>query len=65
MLEIRLKIIPYITNIKKPINIADKIKFKFALEIIPRRATDPAGGWSYQNNCPKAIAFATAIPQEK
>ena len=65
MLEIRLKIIPHITNIKEPINIGNKIKLKFALEITPRRATAPAGGWRQRNNCPKAIANATAIPQEK
>ena len=50
---------------KEPINIGDKIKFKFALEITPRRATAPAGGWRLRNNCPKAIVIATAIPQEK
>ena len=44
MLKIRLKIIPHITNIEEPINIGDKIKFKFALEITPRRVTPPAGG---------------------
>ena len=65
MFEIRLKIIPHITNIKEPINTGEKIKFKFALEITPRRATAPAGGWRQRNNCPKAIAIATAIPQEK
>ena len=65
MLEIRLKINPHITNINEPINTGDKIKFKFALEITPRRATAPAGGWRHRNNCPKAIAIATAIPQEK
>ena len=55
----------HITNIKEPINTGEKIKFKFALEITPRRATAPAGGWRQRNNCPKAIAIATAIPQEK
>ena len=65
MLEIRLKIIPHITNIKELINTGDKIKFKFALEITPIRATAPAGGCRQRNNCPKAIAIATAIPHEK
>ena len=65
MLEIRLKITPNITNIKDPIYTGDKIKFKFAFEIIPRRATAPAGGWRQWNNCLKAIEIATAIPQEK
>ena len=65
MLKILLKITPHITNIKEPINTGDKIKFKFALEIMPRRATALAGGWRQRNNCPKAIAIATAIPQEK
>ena len=65
MLEIRLKIIPHITNIKEPINIGEKTKFKFALEITPRRATAPALGWRQRNNCPKAIAIETASPQEK
>ena len=65
LLEIRLKIIPHITNIEEPINIGDKIKFKFALEITPRKETAPAGGWRQRNNYPKAIAIATAIPQEK
>ena len=64
-LEIRLKIIPHITNIKETNNIGDKIKYKFALEITPRRATAPSGGWRQRSNCPKAIAIATAIPQEK
>ena len=65
MLKILLKITPHITNIKEPINTGDKIKFKFALEKTPTRATAPAGGWRQRNNCPKAIAIATAIPQEK
>ena len=59
-----IKIIPYITNIKEPINTGKK-KFKFALKISPRRATSPAGGWRQRKNCPKAIAIATAIPQDK
>ena len=60
-----LKIIPHINNIKEFTNIGDKIKFKFSLEIIPRRATAPAGGWRQRDYCPKAIAIATAIPKEK
>ena len=43
-LEMRLQIIPLITNTKELINIGDKIKFIFALEIRARRATAPAGG---------------------
>ena len=65
MRKIRLKIIPHINKIKEPINTGDKIKFSFALEITPRRATATAGGWRQRNNCPKAIAIATAIPQAK
>ena len=65
MLEIRLKIVPHLTNIRESINTGDKIKFKFALEITPRRATAPAGGCRQRNNYPKAIAIVTAIPQEK
>ena len=60
-----LKIISHINNIKEFTNIGDKIKFKFSLEIIPRRATAPAGGWRQRDYCPKAIAIATAIPKEK
>tara|TARA_Y100000589_G_C26801647_1_gene485997 strand:- start:380 stop:577 length:198 start_codon:yes stop_codon:yes gene_type:complete len=65
LLEILLKIIPQITNIKEPIYTGDKIKFKSALKITPRRASAPAGGCRQRNNCPKVIAIATAIPQEK
>ena len=54
-----------ISNNKEPSNIGDKIKFKFALEITPSRSTAPPGEWRQRNNCPKAIAIATAIPQEK
>ena len=32
------------TNNVEPSNTGDKIKFKFALEITPSRATAPAGG---------------------
>ena len=56
---------PHIVNTIEPSNTGDKIKFRFAFEITPRRATAPAGGWRQRNNCPKAIAIATAIPQEK
>ena len=65
MLKIRLKLIPQITKTVEPSNTGDKIKFRFALEKTPTRATAPAGGWRQRNNCPKAIAIATAIPQEK
>ena len=61
----RLKITPHTTSTKEPRNTGDKIKYKFALVITPRRATAPEGGWRQRNNCPKAIAIATAIPQEK
>tara|TARA_B100000212_G_scaffold320306_1_gene278048 strand:+ start:340 stop:606 length:267 start_codon:yes stop_codon:yes gene_type:complete len=61
----RLKIIPQITNIREPIYTGDKRKFKFSLEITPRRATAPAGGCWQQNNYPKAMAITTASQQEK
>ena len=60
-----LKIIPQITNITNPINTGNKTKFKFSLEIKPRRATAPAVGWIQRNNFPKAMAIATTSPQEK
>tara|TARA_B100000963_G_C22416845_1_gene575844 strand:- start:622 stop:753 length:132 start_codon:yes stop_codon:yes gene_type:complete len=43
LLKIGLKLIPKITNTTEPSNTGDKIKFKFALEITPRRAKAPAG----------------------
>ena len=54
-----------ITNTREASNTGDKTKFKFALKITLRRAKAPAGGWRLRNNCPKAIAIATASPQEK
>ena len=56
---------PKINNNVEPSNTGDKIKFKFALEITPTKATALAGGWGQRKICPKAIAIATAIPQEK
>ena len=40
----RLKIIAHITNNEEPKSTGEKIKFKFALEITPSRATAPEGG---------------------
>ena len=40
----RLKIITQITNTVEPSNTGEKTKYKFALEITPRRATAPDGG---------------------
>ena len=55
----------HMSKTKEPSNTGDRTKFKFAFEITPRRATAPAGGWRQRNNCPKVMALATAIPQEK
>ena len=40
----RLKITPHTTSTKERRNTGDKIKYKFALVITPRRATAPEGG---------------------